>query len=125
MLSIVLGALGTLGGLLVMAFSSFFSLIPVAGKFLAAAGFILSFPLVIIGVLGIVAGAQGLRGASWARWTMVVLFAIGALSSLPAFAAVLPLAITVADIVAIVMLVNAEATTWFEQVARTTSVRVT
>lgn len=124
-LSIVLGAFGVVAGLVVMLVASLIGSIvgAVMGSSApttlgAGIGLMIGLFPMAMGVLGIVAGTQGLKGASWARWTMVVLFALGALFTVGGFAAVLPLAITALDVVAIVMLTNAQATSWFNALAR-------
>lgn len=107
-LSIVLGAMACVAALFILAFASFFALIPFAGPALASVGFLIAIIPAAVGVLGIVAGAQGLQGASWARWTMVALFGVGALMGLTT------LVIPALNILAIVMLVNQDAARWFE-----------
>lgn len=106
-LSIVLGAFGCLGGLVLLAVSGFYSLIPVVGSIFATFGLFLAVMVAGVGVLGIVAGVQGMNGQSWARWTLVVLLALGALT------AITTLVVPALNITAIVMLVNADANAWF------------
>ncbi|MHB8586525.1 MAG: hypothetical protein ACYDDF_11925 [Thermoplasmatota archaeon] len=121
-LSIVLGILGIIAGatlfLVASALTALFGTLfgPLIGAIPFAAGTVLGGIPLGLGILGVVAGSQGLKGAEWARWTMVVLFAIGAVTMLPAFVSVLPLAIVVLNIFAIVYLVNAQASEWFARI---------
>ena len=106
-LSIVLGCLGAMAGLFVLAFSAAFAAFPVVGLFGVFFAFF-GILFLAMAAVGIVAGVQGLKGADWARWTMVVLFGVGALVGLST------LVVPALNIVAIVMLVNAQATAWFQ-----------
>lgn len=107
-LAIALGALGCLWGLAAFVLSSAIALIPFIGPIFAPFGLFLGLVFMAMGALGIVAGAQALQGQTWARWTLVVLFAMGALAGLST------LVVAALDVVAIVMLVKADATAWFE-----------
>lgn len=112
-LSIVFGSLGALGGLILVAGgAAFAAAMPFIGVF-GAVFAVLGVVFLAMGALGIAAGTMGLKGANWARWTMVVLYGLGALQSLLAFQAVFPLLIAALQITALVMLVNAPATAWF------------
>lgn len=107
-LSIVLGALGALAGVVLFAFATLFSLIPFVGVIFGAFGGLAGALVLGMGVLGIVAGAQGLQGAPWSRWTMIALFGVGAIFSFTT------LVVPALNVVAIVMLSLQPATTFFE-----------
>lgn len=82
------------------------------GAILAVFALVVFLP---IGILGLVAGIHGLQGAAWARWMMVALYGLGALALAGGAMAVFPLALVALNVVAIVMLVNAPASEWFER----------
>ncbi|MEA3199925.1 MAG: hypothetical protein QOE90_1353 [Thermoplasmata archaeon] len=107
-LAIVLGAIGCLWGLATFMLASVFSAIPFFGPIFAPFALFFGVVFLAMGALGIVAGAQTLQGQAWARWTLVALFAMGALAGIST------LVVTALDVVAIVMLVKADATAWFE-----------
>ena len=110
--SIVLGALGILGGLLLFAWGAAFSIIPILGIF----GFLAAMAGVVVGgmgALGVATGVAGLRGAPWARWTMVVLYVLGALLGLTSIAAGAPVLLVGLNGVALWFLLNEDANRWY------------